>query len=174
MLEKLGKTSIFFFLEHKQCVHLAAALPSWSQGTTPAISRSCFRRCELQHRNMVISRMHVSGRYEQRDPRAGVSTHRICRGEEGRMPPASPWCFWVHASSSSPLSPPLLAGGFELLLLMAGKILAPHVPTACREDHTETEEAIVQSTGMAAFAHAFLGTGGASSVFFQLSVNQSP
>lgn len=47
-------------------------------------------------------------------------------------------------------------------------------PAACRDDHMKMEEAIAQPAGAAAFSHAFLETGGASSVFFQLPVNQSP
>lgn len=92
-----------------------------------------------------------------------------------RTEDASPLCFLVHDSNSSPLSPLLLAGGFQLPPLMAGKILVPCTPAACQEeDHVEMEEAIARSTGTAAFACTFLETQGASSVFFQLSVNQSP
>lgn len=49
-----------------------------------------------------------------------------------------------------------------------------HLLLARKTDHVETEEATMQSTRTAAFACTFLGTGEASSVFFQLSVNQSP
>lgn len=84
------------------------------------------------------------------------------------MPPASPQCFLEHSSSSSLLSPWLLAGGLQSPALMAGKILAPRTPAACQEDHVETKEAIARSAGKAAFTRTFLETGGASSVFFQL------
>lgn len=166
LLEKSDKTSIFLWSTRGMCIWLQL-LPSWNPGTSPAVSCWSSRGHELQHQNTAVSKMHMSGRR----PTHG---HRRC-GEQGKIPPASPSHLLVHGSRSSLLSPLLLAGEFQLPPLMAGKILAPCMPAACQEeDHVEMEEAIPRSTGTTAFACTFLETQGASSVFFQLSVNQSP
>lgn len=137
-------------------------LPNWSQGTTPATSCSSVRKSELQHGNMDISRMHMAGRrhkcWQRRDDATSIPMAIL----------------GACLQQLSPLPLPL-ARGFQLPPLTAGKSLAPHMPAACQEgDHVEMEEALALSAGMAALALMFLETRGASSVFFQLPVNQSP
>lgn len=171
LLEKWGKPSIF--LEHKECMHLAATSAQLETGCHPVgLLLTCQEKQATTLKHGYKQDVRQGG-----DPHTGMSTHWRYRDREGRMPPAlaSPRHFLVHNSGSSLLSPLLLAKGFQLPTLMAGKILAPCTRAACwEENHMEMEEAIAQSTGTAAFAHVFWETGGASSVFFQLSVNQSP
>lgn len=159
LLEKLGKSSNIFWSTRAMC---SGFLPSWSQGTTPATSCSSVRRSKLQHGNTDISRMHMAGRrhkcWQRRDDATSIPVATV----------------GACLQQLSPL-PLLLARGFQLPPLMAGKSLAPRKPAACQEgDHVEMEEALALSAGMAALARVFLETRAASSVFFQLPVNQSP
>lgn len=85
------------------------------------------------------------------------------------MPPATPLHFLVHIATL-PTAP---GWGGSVVTLKAGRTLAARWPAACRKSiKWKWRKRLLVGTG--AFARAFLDTGGASSVFFQLSVNQSP
>lgn len=89
------------------------------------------------------------------------------------MPPASPWPFLVHASSCSPLSHCSWPGDFSWH--PSGQVNHWH-PTGLqlvRKEFTEMEEALLCLQEWQR-SHRVLGNPGASSVFFQLPVNQSP
>lgn len=137
LLENLGKSSNIFWTTRGVCSGL---LPSWSQGTTPATFCSRVRRSQLQHGNTDISRMHMSGR-----------RHKCCqRRDDATSIPMAILGTCLQLLSPLPL---LLARGFQLPPLRAGKSLKPCWPAACQEgDHVKwRKSSSIRRNGSAAW-----------------------